>query len=113
MPGVDAAGAKALFDELAPNDIASRVFEADGNYTIVQLVEKSQAKIEDFDKEADQILADMRAVRGRALVTDWLKARCKELDEAGKIKPMAELIAETDDKGKPLPTVYKPCMTLR
>jgi len=89
------------------------VFDADGTYTVVQLVEKSQAKIEDFDKEAEQILADMRDARGRALVTDWLKTRCKELDEAGKIKPMADLIAESDDKGKPLPRVYRPCMTLR
>ncbi|HSK02538.1 MAG TPA: hypothetical protein VK932_14900, partial [Kofleriaceae bacterium] len=113
LPGVDEAGVKALFDELAKDQLAGRVFEADGNYTVVQVADKSQAKIEDFEKDAARIIDRMREERGAQLVRDWLKNRCEELDKAGKIKPREDKIAEFDDKGKPMPTVYRPCMSLR
>ncbi len=113
LPGVDEAGVKALFDELAKDQLASRVFEADGNYAIVQVVDKAQAKIEEFDKDAARIIDRMRDERGAQLVRDWLKSRCEELDKAGKIKPREDKVAEFDDKGKPMPTVYRPCMSLR
>jgi hypothetical protein len=113
LPGVDEAGVKALFDELAKDQLAGRVFEADGNYTVVQVTDKTQAKIEDFEKDAARIIDRMREERGAQLVRDWLKNRCEELDKAGKIKPRADKIAEFDDKGRPLPAVYRPCMSLR
>jgi len=46
-------------------------------------------------------------------VEQWLKSRCEALAKDGKIKPLAELIAESDDKGAPLPAVYRPCMSFR
>ncbi len=113
LPGVDEAGVKALFDELAKDQLAGRVFEADGNYTLVQVVDKTGAKIEDFEKDAARIIDRMREERGAQLVRDWLKNRCEELDKAGKIKPREDKIAEFDDKGNPMPTVYRPCMSLR
>jgi hypothetical protein len=113
LPGVDADGVKALFDELGKDELASRVFEADGNYTVVQVVDKAQAKIEDFDKGAARIIDNMREERGIQLVHDWVKARCEELTTANRIRPRADKTAEFDDKGKPVPTVYRPCMTLR
>lgn len=113
LPGVDEAGVKALFDELAKDQLAGRVFEADGNYALVQVVDKTGAKIEDFEKDAARIIDRMREERGAQLVRDWLKNRCEELDKAGKIKPRGDKIAEFDDKGKPMPTVYRPCMSLR
>ena len=41
---------------------------------------------------------------------EWLKNRCEVLTKAGKIRPAADRVRETDDKGKPAPTVYHPCM---
>ena len=113
MPGLDADGAKALFDELSAGQLAPRVFDADGNYTIVQVMAKSQAKIEDFEKDASRIIDRMREQRGAQLVREWLKTRCEQLEKDGKTKPRADKIAEFDDKGKPMPTVYRPCMSLK
>jgi TusA-related sulfurtransferase len=112
LPGVGAE-VGVLFDELGKGELAGRVFEVDGGYTVVQVVDKTEGKIEDFEKEASRLVDEMRKERGEQLVHDWLKARCEELTTAGKIKPRADKIAESDDKGKPAPTVYRPCMTLR
>jgi SurA N-terminal domain/PPIC-type PPIASE domain len=113
LPGLDADGVKAVFDELGKGDFASRVFEADGNFSLVQVTDKAQAKIEDFEKDAARIIDEMRKQRGEQLVQDWIKTRCEELTTAGKIKPRADKTAEYDDKGKPVPTTYRPCITLR
>src|SRR6185436_14191618 len=113
LPGLDADGVKALFDELGQNDLGSRVYEADGNYSLIQVVDKATAKIDDFDKDAARLIDEIRERRGDQLIHDWLKARCEELTTAGKIKPRGDKVAEFDDKGKPAPTVYRPCMTLR
>lgn len=112
LQGLDAAGIKTVFDELAKTQIANRIMESDGNFNLVQLVERGEGKIEEFDKDADQLISRMREMRGRLLVEDWLKARCTALDKDGKIKPMPARIAESDEKGKPKATVYRPCMYL-
>jgi hypothetical protein len=112
LPGVGTE-VGMLFDELGKGELASRVLEVDGSYTVVQVVDKTEGKIEDFEKEASRVIEEMRKERGEQLLHDWLKARCEELTTAGKIKPRADKIAETDDKGKPAPTVYRPCMTLK
>jgi hypothetical protein len=88
------------------------VFESGGNYTLVQVVDKAQGTIEDFDKNAERIMAMMRHRRGAQLVRDWLDSRCEELDKAGKIKPREDKIAEYDQKGNPVPTTYRACNTL-
>ena len=43
---------------------------------------------------------------------EWLKSRCETLTKAGRIRPAAERLRETDDKGNPVPTSYHPCMYL-
>ncbi len=112
LPGVGAE-VKVLFDELGKDEYASRAFEVDGNYTVVQVVDKAQGKIEDFEKDAVSLTSELRKTRGEQLVHDWIKARCEALTTAGKIKPRPDKIAETDDKGRPTPTVYRPCMMLQ
>jgi hypothetical protein len=103
----------ALFDELSAGMLAPRVYEANGDYVVVQLTAKNTPSVEDFDKVADQEIEQIRRARGQVAVNKWLADRCMELAKAGRIKPMAELIAETDDNGRPLPRVYSPCMTMR
>lgn len=104
----------ALFDELTPGMIGKQIYQTDaGDYVLVQLTEKSAPKVEEFDKVAEQEIKDMRDLRAMIAVEQWLKTRCEVLAKDSKIKPLSELIAESDDKGAPLPAVYKPCMSFR
>lgn len=104
----------ALFDELTPGMIGKQVYQSDdGSYVLVQLTEKAAPKVEEFDKVADQEIKDMRDLRAMIAVEQWLKTRCEALAKDSKIKPMPELIGESDDKGAPLPAVYRPCMSFR
>ncbi len=113
MPGIGGAkgAVEALFDELEPGGVAQHVYEGDGgNFVVVQLINRSQPKVEDFDKTADAEINRMQEARSKAALAQWLKGRCDTLAKAGKIRPAAERIRETDDKGNPAPTVYHPCM---
>jgi hypothetical protein len=101
----------ALFDDLAPGSLAKKVYEGDGGgYVILQLVNRQQPSVEEFDKIADDEITRMQAARGKAALRNWLKNRCDVLTKAGKIRPAADRIQETDDKGNRAPTVYHPCM---
>jgi hypothetical protein len=115
MPGV--GGSKpaidALFEELAPGNLGKKVYEGDNNtYVLVQLIGHAQPKLEEFEKTADAEIRRMQEARGKAAVRDFLRSRCDALSKAGKIRPAADRIRETDDKGNPAPTVYHPCMFL-
>jgi len=115
MPGVGSSKAAidALFDELAPGNVSKHVYEGDGGtYVVVQLTNKSAPKVEDFEKTADTEIARMQEARGKAAIHEWLKGRCETLTKANKIRPAADKVRETDDKGNPAPTVYHPCMYL-
>jgi parvulin-like peptidyl-prolyl isomerase len=104
----------ALFDELSEGMIAKQIYQLEnGGYAILQLTAKQAPKVEEFDKVADQELKSMRDLRAMITLEQWLKDRCEALAKDGKIKPLSELISETDDKGAPLPVVYKPCMSFR
>ncbi len=115
MPGLGSSDAAvaAIFGELTPGMLAKKVYESDGNYIVLQLKAKDAAKVTEFDKTADTSVTELREVRGRALLEDWLRTRCEQLAKDGKIKPMADLVKESDDQGKPLPAVYRPCMSFR
>jgi hypothetical protein len=112
MPGIGASkeAADALFDELAKNDVAKKIYEGEAGYLLIQLIDRSQPKVEDFDKTADVEIARMQEARGKAALRDWVKSRCETLAKAGRIRPSPDRIRETDDKGNPAPTVYHPCM---
>ena len=91
----------------------SRLHVPEGVYYVVQAAGKSQPKVEDFDKQSGMLVEGLRARRGSAAVTEWLRNRCESLAKANKITPAPEMIRETDDQGKPLPVVYRPCMTFK
>jgi hypothetical protein len=113
MPGVGGSKAAidALFEELAPGAVAKTVYEGEGGaYVVLQLINRAQPKVEEFDKIADAEVLRMQDARGKAALGSWLKDRCETLAKAGKIKPALDRIRETDDKGNPAPTVYHPCM---
>ncbi len=115
LPGVGKSkeAVNALFDELQQGDLAKHAYDADGAYVIVQLVARTTPNVADFDKEADQRVAELRAKRGQEFLDTWLKDKCETAYKEGRIRPNAELIQERDDKGNPLPVQYRPCMSFR
>ena len=113
MAGLGASkdAANALFDELAAGQVAKAIYVGEGDtFVVVQLVNRAQPKVDDFDKTADHEVSQLQDARGKAALGQWLKERCDTLTKAGKIKPAADKIRETDDKGNPAPTIYHPCM---
>ncbi len=115
LPGIGASpeAVTALFDELTPGMLGTKVYEVEGSYVLLQLIEKQAPKVDEFDKIADKEIEQMRQARANAAVNEWLLDRCEALTKDKKIVPLADLIRENDDQGKPLPTVYRPCMSFR
>jgi parvulin-like peptidyl-prolyl isomerase len=115
MPGLGKSkeAIAAVFDELEPGQLASQIYEADGNFILIQSVARAKPNVADFDKDADRRVSELRESRAHEFLNGWLKHRCEELAKDGKIRPNAELIAEHDDQGKLLPTQYHPCISFR
>lgn len=111
--GTSKEAVAALFDELSPGMLAKKVYEADGGFVLMQLISRSAPKAEDFEKEADRLVEELRTNRGQAFLEEWLKERCEKLAKDGRIKPNDALLREFDDAGKPLPVTYKPCMSFQ
>jgi parvulin-like peptidyl-prolyl isomerase len=103
----------AMFEELTPGQLAPRVYEADGAYIVVQLIARSSAKMDEFAKEGDRLVEELRAKRAQEFVEEWLKDRCEKLLADKKIKPNPQLVQEFDDAGKRLPVSYRPCMSFQ
>jgi parvulin-like peptidyl-prolyl isomerase len=113
LPGLGSSkpAIDAVFDELHPGDYAKKVYEADGAYVVVQLRDRQQPNVADFDKNADERVAQLRAERAQAFVEGWMKTRCEALAKDKKIVPASDKIIERDDQGRPLPVAYRPCMS--
>lgn len=114
MPGLGQAkeAVSDLFESLQPGQLGARVYEADGGFVIIQLVQRPPAPlVTAFDKDADKRVAELRQQRADAFLDSWLRERCQTLAKANKIHPNAELLIERDDAGKVLPVTYRPCMT--
>ena len=112
LEGIDNAGT-VLFDELAEGQLGKQVYETPDGFVLVQVKEKRKAGVDDFEKVADEQIAKLRSTRGRYAVESFLKTKCEALAKDGKIKPHPDLVHESDDSGKVLPQVYKPCMSFR
>jgi hypothetical protein len=115
MPGLgnSKAAQDAVFDELEVGRIADKVYEANGDYILVQLEGREKPNVADFDKSADQLVAELREHRAASFVNTWLRERCEQLAKDGKIQVNPDLIAEHDDQGRALPTQYHPCISFR
>jgi len=114
MPGVGQSkeAIADVFENLQPGQLGSRVYETDGGFVILQLVQRPPAPlVTDFDKDADKRVNELRQERADAFLNAWLRDRCQTLAKAHKIHPNAELLLERDDAGKVLPVTYRPCMT--
>lgn len=111
LPGLAKEMTAVVFDELSAGMLAKRVYEVEGNYVLLQVTAKAQAKVEDFEKDADRYISRLRLGRSFGAVEEWIEERCKALHKDKKIVPMKELVRETDEKtGKAAPQVYQPCM---
>jgi hypothetical protein len=111
LPALSKELTPVVFDELGAGMLAKRVYEVDGNFVLVQITNKNQAKVEDFEKDADRYISRLQIVRSYGAAEEWIEQRCRDLAKDKKIIPMAELVRETDEKtGQPAPQVYQPCM---
>jgi hypothetical protein len=110
LPGLNKDLTTVVFDELSAGMLAKRVYEVDGGFVLVQIANKGQAKVEDFEKDAERYISRLQLVRGWAAAEEWIQERCKALSKDKLIVPMKELVSETDDKGNAAPQVYQPCM---
>src|SRR4029078_7462658 len=78
--GTSKAAVDTLFDELSAGSVAKKIYEGDsGTYVVVQLINRAQPKVEDFDKTADAEIARMQEARGKAALYGWLRSRCEAL----------------------------------
>jgi hypothetical protein len=113
MPGLGVSkdAMTAVFEELAPGNIAKKIYEADGNYIVLQLISRDTPDVAAFDKDADKRISELRARRGAAFLDSWLRERCEALVTKGKLIPNSELLRETDDKGNLLQSQYRPCQS--
>jgi len=103
----------AVFDELQPGNLAKQVYEADGGYIVVQLRERQQPNVADFDKNADDRVAELRQQRAHAFLESWMKTKCQALAKDHKILPAQDKLTDRDDNGKLVQLPYKPCMSFR
>src|SRR5262249_12016456 len=113
MPGLGTSkdAINAVFEELAPGKIATKIFDADGNYILLQLIARDTPDVTLFDKDADARIAELRTRRGQQFLDTWLRERCETLLQKGKLLPNADLLRETDEKGNVVQTQYHPCAT--
>src|SRR3569623_796844 len=104
----------AVFDELEPGALATKVYEGEnGDYILVQEIQRQKPNVADFDKDADDRVAALREQRSRAFLNEWLKERCEKLVKDNKIIVNNALLVERDDQGKALPIQYRPCISFR
>jgi parvulin-like peptidyl-prolyl isomerase len=109
--GQSKAAIAAVFEDLHAGDLAKKVYEAEGAFVVVQLVDRRQPDVKEFDKDADRRVAELRTARAQAFLDEWMRDRCEALAKDNKIKPNPELLVEHDDNGKLLPVTYRPCMS--
>src|SRR3569623_477879 len=116
LPGLgqNKAALAAVFDALEPGAQATKVYEGEnGDYILVQEIQRQKPNVADFDKDADDRVAALREQRSRAFLNEWLKERCEMLVKDNKIIVNYELLVERDDQGKALPIQYRPCISFR
>ena len=113
LPGIGTskAASDALFEELSPGNLGKTVYLAEGNYVVVQLIQKDTPKIDDFDKDSDHIIMELRGRRAGAVVEDFLRTKCEALAKGSRIAWNKELLRETGADGKPIAQTYKPCQS--
>lgn len=118
--GESAEIARVVFDELATGQVAKRIYEiksgaidAAPSYVVLQVTSKQLADVAEFEKNADQNVANLSTELGARYLTDWLRTRCTALVAKGAIKPATDLITPVDDEGRRLPIMYQPCESMQ
>ena len=108
LPTAGKEGTRAMFDEITAGKPANRVYETDGSYSVLEVIEKGEPKVEDFEKDAAKHIAELRRARAAAALIEWAKTRCEQLKKEEKIKPAPRYVVERGEDGKNVQT-YQPC----
>ena len=116
----------ALFETLAPGELADRVFVVKSEedtlggltlaggtrYVIAQLVERPETDLGKFDAEAETLVEREAEDRGRELVSAWLVARCNDMVARGEIKIANEILTTRTEKDEVQTFQYGACGNL-
>lgn len=103
----------AVFDQLEVGQVSDRVYEVDGKFVIVELLERTTPNPEDFTEATKaELMERIAGERASEVLNDWLEERCRSLAGSGKVtinnNRLEELIGTTDT-----PFQYRACQYLR
>ncbi len=102
---------RALFDELGEGEFAEQVFEVGDGFVLARLESRSQADMDEFEDQIDQLRMWTELEKGTELLFDWVQGRCRELAAEGRIEANPEyFLAETGEGAQDVR--YAPCQTL-
>lgn len=101
----------ALFGELAIGALAPKVYEVEESdgFVVVQLTDRSEADMEEFKEQSDDLRSALAEGKGNQILATWVADQCQALKKAGKITPNRSLLIDSNSD-KPLP--YEPCSLL-
>jgi peptidyl-prolyl cis-trans isomerase D len=100
---------KALFDELEEGQVAPQIFEIGGDYVLLELADKRDPDLAQFEKNEADLLASARRDKGLDVLGEWLKGRCEQVAKDGSVSVNTSYLTFQDDKGNNVQTPYKPC----
>jgi peptidyl-prolyl cis-trans isomerase D len=104
--GVSTPLAKAAF-ALTPTAPVAGPFEVGGTFVVVQLKERKDPDLADFEKRKVELLKEAQLTKWERVLTDWSTARCIEAKDAKRINVNPEVLKYDDGSGEP--PSYEPC----
>src|SRR5262249_46742957 len=114
IPGIGSSEEllRALFDELKPGDVASKVYEVGGDSFVVRLVKRDEPDMQKFETEKGKLAAQMEREKAASTVNDYAALECRNAREKGEIS-FDPVLVEYNDVDTRVKATYQPCSTLR
>jgi peptidyl-prolyl cis-trans isomerase D len=101
---------KALFEDLAPAQVAPQVYETERGFFLVRLDKRSEPDMQKFQEEKPRLAQGMAAQRAGAVIGAYQERRCREVRDQGGIRFDRAYVTYSDSKGQ-ASSLYSPCMT--
>lgn len=115
VPGLGKSTAMmaAVFDTLATGQLGEAVYDIEDDFVIVQMVNRAEPNLEDFQRDVAAKIDTMGVERGQKLLREWVFERCKRARDSGEIDVNPLHLEETDESGRKIPVTYKACESLQ
>ena len=104
---------RAAFDVLAAGQLAPRVYKVGSEYVVAQLMNRTEADLDEFIKLEAEEIDTLAQERGRKALAEWVIERCTKLLASKAISPNLRLLQQSDEAGNPMPVSYTPCEMLK